>query len=59
MPPYNEVLGGKPVAMFMVGPEVVAEYRRRYGGPGLSHFGPFFAAPSRRRPGTTFRAADP
>ncbi|MBI1916464.1 MAG: DUF4338 domain-containing protein [Planctomycetes bacterium] len=32
VPPYNEVLGGKLVAMLMVGPEVVVEYRRRYGG---------------------------
>jgi hypothetical protein len=32
VPPYNEILGGKLVAMLMVGPEVVAEYRRRYGG---------------------------
>jgi hypothetical protein len=31
VPPYNEVLGGKLVAMLVVGPEVVAEYRRRYG----------------------------
>ncbi|HVS37683.1 MAG TPA: Druantia anti-phage system protein DruA, partial [Gemmataceae bacterium] len=32
VPPYNEVLGGKLVAMLMVSPEVVGEYRRRYGG---------------------------
>src|SRR2546423_10221446 len=32
VPPYNEILGGKLVAMLMVGPEVVVEYRRRYGG---------------------------
>jgi hypothetical protein len=32
IPPYNEILGGKLVAMLMVGPEVVLEYRRRYGG---------------------------
>ncbi len=32
LPPYNEVLGGKLVAMLMVSPEVVVEYRRRYGG---------------------------
>jgi len=31
IPPYNEVLGGKLVAMLMTSPEVVAEYRRRYG----------------------------
>lgn len=32
VPPYNEILGGKLVAMLLVGPEVVVEYRRRYGG---------------------------
>jgi Domain of unknown function (DUF4338) len=32
VPPYNEVLGGKLVAMLMVSPETVAEYRRRYVG---------------------------
>lgn len=32
VPPYSEILGGKLVAMLMVGPEVVVEYRRRYGG---------------------------
>ena len=32
VPPYNEVLGGKLVAMLMVSPEIVTEYRRRYGG---------------------------
>jgi hypothetical protein len=32
VPPYNEILGGKLVAMLTVGPEVVVEYRRRYGG---------------------------
>jgi hypothetical protein len=32
LPPYNEILGGKLVAMLMVSPEVVGEYRRRYGG---------------------------
>ena len=31
VPPYNEVLGGKLVAMLMTGPEVMEEYRRRYG----------------------------
>lgn len=30
-PPYNELLGGKLVALLMTGPEVLAEYRRRYG----------------------------
>jgi hypothetical protein len=30
IPPYNEVLGGKLVAMLMTSPEVVEEYRRRY-----------------------------
>jgi hypothetical protein len=32
LPPYNEILGGKLVAMLMVGPETLAEYRRRYSG---------------------------
>ena len=32
VPPYNEVLGGKLVAMLLVSPETVEEYRRRYGG---------------------------
>lgn len=32
LPPYNEILGGKLVAMLLVGPESVAEYRRRYSG---------------------------
>jgi hypothetical protein len=32
VPPYNELLGGKLVAMLMTSPEVVLEYRRRYGG---------------------------
>jgi hypothetical protein len=31
IPPYNELLGGKLVAMLMTSPEVVTEYRRRYG----------------------------
>jgi hypothetical protein len=36
LPPYNEILGGKLVAMLLVSPEVVAEYRRRYGdSPGV------------------------
>lgn len=30
VPPYNDVLGGKLVAMLVTSPEVVAEYRRRY-----------------------------
>ena len=30
VPPYNEVLGGKLVAILMTSPEVAAEYRRRY-----------------------------
>jgi hypothetical protein len=30
VPPYNELLGGKLVAMLMASPEVVEEYRRRY-----------------------------
>jgi hypothetical protein len=32
VPPYNEILGGKLVAMLMVSPELVVEYRRRYRG---------------------------
>lgn len=32
VPPYNDVLGGKLVAMLVASPEVVAEYRRRYKG---------------------------
>ena len=32
MPPYNEILGGKLVAMLMIAPETVIEYRRRYAG---------------------------
>ncbi len=32
VPPYNELLGGKLVAMLMTSPEVILEYRRRYGG---------------------------
>jgi hypothetical protein len=31
LPPYNEILGGKLVAMLMVSPEIVQEYQRRYG----------------------------
>lgn len=32
VPPYNEVLGGKLVAMLLVSPEMVEEYRKRYCG---------------------------
>jgi hypothetical protein len=32
IPPYNELLGGKLVAMLMTSPELVVENRRRYGG---------------------------
>ena len=32
LPPYNELLGGKLVAMLLVSPEMVQEYQRRYGG---------------------------
>lgn len=31
MPPYNELLGGKLVAMLLTSPEVCVEYGRRYG----------------------------
>lgn len=31
IPPYSEILGGKLVAMLMTSPEVITEYRRRYG----------------------------
>lgn len=31
VPPYNEILGGKLVAMLVTSPEVVREYQRRYG----------------------------
>jgi hypothetical protein len=30
IPPYNELLGGKLIAMLMASPEVVDEYRQRY-----------------------------
>lgn len=30
--PYNEILGGKLVAMLAVSPTVIAAYKRRYGG---------------------------
>jgi len=32
IPPYNELLVGKLVAMLMASPQVVHEYRHRYGG---------------------------
>jgi hypothetical protein len=32
IPPYNEILGGKLVAMLVVSPEVLREYRKRYKG---------------------------
>jgi hypothetical protein len=32
IPPYNHLLGGKLVALLMLSPRVVADYRRRYGG---------------------------
>lgn len=32
IPPYNEILGGKLVALMMLSPQVVADYRNRYGG---------------------------
>lgn len=32
IPPYNEILGGKLVAMLMLSPQVIADYRARYGG---------------------------
>jgi hypothetical protein len=31
IPPYNEILAGKLVAMLVASPEVVNEYKRRYG----------------------------
>jgi hypothetical protein len=31
IPPYNELLAGKLVSLLMVSPQVVSEYRRRYG----------------------------
>lgn len=31
IPPYNEILGGKLVAMLVTSPEVVNEYKRKYG----------------------------
>lgn len=32
IPPYNEVLGGKLVALLAVSPQIVEDYRKRYGG---------------------------
>jgi len=32
IPPYNEILGGKLVAMLAASPEVVLHYKRRYAG---------------------------
>ena len=32
IPPYNEILGGKLVALLMLSPQVVSDYRARYGG---------------------------
>lgn len=31
IPPYNEILGGKLIALLMLSPEVVRDYRERYG----------------------------
>ncbi|WP_420640462.1 Druantia anti-phage system protein DruA [Candidatus Leptofilum sp.] len=31
IPPYNEILGGKLVALLMLSPQVVFDYRERYG----------------------------
>jgi len=31
IPPYNEILGGKLVALLMLSPQVVRDYRERYG----------------------------
>ncbi len=31
IPPYNELLGGKLVALLMLSPQVIADYRNRYG----------------------------
>lgn len=31
IPPYNSILGGKLVALMMLSPQVVADYRERYG----------------------------
>jgi hypothetical protein len=32
VPPYNELLAGKLTALLMLSPQVVADYRERYGG---------------------------
>ena len=32
IPPYNELLGGKLVAMLMASPQVIHDYARRYSG---------------------------
>jgi len=32
VPPYGEILGGKLVAMLMASPQVLRDYRQRYGG---------------------------
>lgn len=32
IPPYNEILGGKLVAMSMTGPKVIETYKEKYGG---------------------------
>ena len=32
IPPYNEVLGGKLAALLAVSPQIIADYRNRYGG---------------------------
>lgn len=31
IPPYNEILGGKLVALMMLSPQVINDYRQRYG----------------------------
>jgi len=31
IPPYNEILGGKLVALLMLSPQIIADYHRRYG----------------------------
>ena len=32
IPPYNEILGGKLVALLATSPQVIADYRKRYSG---------------------------
>lgn len=32
IPPYNEVLGGKLAALLAVSPQIIEDYRKRYGG---------------------------